>query len=123
MSRWFCKFDGATSGPFSRDELEYLHDRGQLTASTEIRLDGERTWSRAGQTFSDLFPAAPVMVAEPPAPQVTLQPAPRLARRRSPRRSPKPNAAAGKRCSARAWASRRPRSFFCCCGCCLPGVV
>jgi hypothetical protein len=74
MSRWYCKFDGATSGPFSRDELEYLHDRGQLTATTEIRLDGERAWSRADRTFTDLFPPGPaVMVAEPPAPQVFEQ--------------------------------------------------
>jgi|GEM_PF-3311883 len=66
MSRWFCKFDGATSGPFTRDELEYLHDRGQFTAATEIRAEGERTWSRAADAFQDLFPPAAVMVAEPP---------------------------------------------------------
>src|SRR5688572_13513834 len=56
MSGWYCKLGGAPAGPFTRDELDYLRDRGQLTAETEVRPEEQRTWSRAADVLSDLFP-------------------------------------------------------------------
>ncbi len=63
MSQWYCKLGGAPAGPFSRDELDYLFDRGQLTSDTEMRQQDERSWSRAAELLHDLFPPPPAPVA------------------------------------------------------------
>src|SRR5262245_28256889 len=57
MSQWYCKLGGAAAGPFSRDELDYLFQRGRLTRDTQMRPADERTWSNAADLLTDLFPA------------------------------------------------------------------
>jgi hypothetical protein len=88
MSQWYCQLGGTAAGPFSRDELDYLAGRGQLTGDTLVRLEDQLSWSRAAELLSDLFPSvssptAAVAVAEPPpaatkapvtAPVATRQP-------------------------------------------------
>ncbi len=65
MSQWYCRVAGALSGPFSLDELEYLRDRGQLSATDELRAEGSNAWHPAS-TVASLFPqvvASPVAVS------------------------------------------------------------
>ncbi|HZN33581.1 MAG TPA: GYF domain-containing protein [Pirellulaceae bacterium] len=77
MSQWYCKLGGAAAGPFSRDELDYLFHRGQLTSDTQMRLADERNWSSAADLLTDLFPppAAPAQPARQPVSQPAAEPA------------------------------------------------
>lgn len=60
---WYCRFDGCTSGPFTRDELVFLAARGRLGRNDSVREGDAGQWVPA-QTLEGLFastdaPAAP----------------------------------------------------------------
>src|SRR5436190_2890305 len=74
MSQWYCRIAGALSGPFPLDELEYLRDRGQLSASDEVRPEGSSSWQPAS-TITDLFPPAPAPPVVRATPRAATQPA------------------------------------------------
>ena len=91
MTQWYCQLGDSPAGPFSRDELDYLAGRGQLTAGTQVRPAGERNWKSAAEVLTDLFPPAktnaqPAVVAtatipEPVANQPVGNPQPPVASR------------------------------------------
>lgn len=76
MSQWYCRVAGSLSGPFSLDELEYLRDRGQLSATDEVRAEGSTAWHPAS-SIAELFPHAARPLAAvashaAPAPQTAV---------------------------------------------------
>ena len=47
MSTWYCEIDGASTGPFTLEELGYLKSRGQLDDDSRIRNESGE-WISAG---------------------------------------------------------------------------
>ena len=75
MSQWYCRIAGALSGPFSLDELEYLRDRGQLSAADEVRAEGTKLWNPA-TSIPTLFPPVLIPPTAGPIPTSVPQAAP-----------------------------------------------
>ena len=56
MIEWYCKLSGKDAGPFSKEELRYLRDRGKLAPTDEVREGTTGEWKPAG-SLGKLFPA------------------------------------------------------------------
>jgi len=56
MIQWYCKLSGKDAGPFSKEELRYLRDRGKLAPTDKVREGTAGEWKPAG-SLGELFPA------------------------------------------------------------------
>ncbi len=56
-SQWYCQLDGVASGPFTREELRFLAERGRLSPRDRVREGTDGQWV-AADSVAGVFRAA-----------------------------------------------------------------